>query len=412
MSTVPKTEETPSTKPRQEIAVDDLILNANVALHLPKMEPGRYYPAKLKDYDDAQIKGVEWMQRAVWNGLSDRNMLLNAPNATLNLEAEKFKKAPPQTQYQVVKNLGYLLDTANPFADLKKLTEKLVLNGVLTRDQESELIQTHYYEQLFRSVKYSLPMLTCTKGTITGKSQTVRLLYQDEISFTYTTDSIKATITPGANISRNVGTYTYRDITMTSFALIAEVEDHLTRDSGYDIMGMEVDRLSHLAGFIPNYQLAQTWYDCEGADTVNLGDTGMTLAEFRTACENVAKLRYRANSAVLIYPAYWGLMADTAIGWASYAGRETPVNNGGTIPPLYGCQLTWCTGSNASYYASGADCASGVVCDNNYSGFLVQRYPPIIENFRLYERAANATSVQWMTAAGLLYANAICGIKG
>jgi hypothetical protein len=176
-----------------------------------------------------------------------------------------------------------------------------------------------------------------------------------------------------------------------------------------DVMGTEVDRLAHLAAYIPNNQLARCWYDCEGADTVNLADTLMTLAEFRACVSAVARARYKANQGVLCAEPYFGLMADTAVGWASYAGRETPVNNGGTVPPLYGVSLQWVPKATC-YFDTTAGGAIGVVCDNNFAGYLVQRYPPIIENFRIYERAANATSVQWMTAAGLLYKNSICGI--
>lgn len=409
--------ETKETKPRPEIVVDakpsETVFNAVMSATLPRLEPGHYYPAKLSQYDDRQLQNVEWIQQNCLKHTPHDIVANLVLNGTENLESHKFKEATPVEQYYIIKNLGYVPDPVRGFTDLKKLTNRLVMNGTLTRDQESELIQTHYYEQLFRSVKYHLPMSVCTAGTITAKSQTCRLLYQDEITFTAATDFIKAEITPGANISRNVGTYSNRDVTLTSYALIAEVEDHLTRDSGYDVMNAEVERLAHLAAFVPNYQIGQTWYDCEGADTVNLGATAMTLTEFKTSVTSIVKARYNPNACVMHYVAYMGLMADTSTGWnvSGFTGRATPIITGIALPELYGVNVGY-QQSGGGYFGTGADCATGVMCDNRYAGFLIQRYPPIIENFRVYERAANATSVQWMTAAGLLYVNAIMGIIG
>jgi hypothetical protein len=245
-------------------------------------------------------------------------------------------------------------------------------------------------------------------GTITGRSQTVRLLYQDAISFTYATEAVVAQITPGANISRKVGTYSSRDVTMTSYALIAEIEDHLRRDAIQDPMSLEVHRLATEVNFFQEYQIGQVFFDCAGDSVTAATTTSLTLAELRSAACKVNELKYNPNQAILESWIYWALMGDTAVGWYCYAGRETPAMNGGAIPPMYGVTIhKEIVGTGYMDTTSDRD---GIVCDNTQSGFLVQRYPPIIEQFRIYERAAGATSMQWMIACGLLNANAIVQI--
>lgn len=409
----PKIETTSLNK--QEIVVDD-IMNPSFRLQLPKLEPGRAYPAQAADYNEDQIKALDWLQFNSLHYQPEQIVLNGVSRLPTNVECDKFKTATPMEQHQVMKILGYWKDSdrKDTYVNAKAFLDKLVFNGTLSRDQESELIQTHYYEELFKAIAYDVPALRLIKGIITGKSQTVRLMYQDAITFTYTTDSVKAEITPGANISRDVGTYASRDITMTSYGLIAEVEDHLRRDAIQDPMQAEVYRLSQYVNFFQNYQIDKKWYDSAG-DTVHLtNETTITLAEFRTACSKVNGLKYDANEATLEHSLYWKLMGDTAIGWYSYAGRETPVMNGGRIPPLFGVNLAKEIQGMGYYDTNGSTDTGpkGLVVDNRWAGFLVQRYPPIIENFRIYERAANATSLQWMIAAGLLQGNAICHIGG
>jgi hypothetical protein len=408
-----------STKPRPEITAD--MVGDAAKLFMPNLE--KYYPDKERvtynDFSPAQMESLEWLQ---WHASKQMpHEILNELKMPLNAEGEKFAKGNVFQKYVV---LNALLEGTNSEirdAAMSRAIERMRTNGILSRDQETEFITTDYYATLFRSIQYNTSGLNATRGMITAKAQTCRLLYQRELSssddpeglyvgYTALLDRMRAI--PSANISTTAGKYHYRDVALTPVAMRTEIDDWMQREVTHPLKTVEAERLGYMMHWVANYNIDACLYDCGTADTVNSSGP-ITLAEFKTWCLQVAEKGYNPNVAIIGTTQYWtGLLGDTSnILNASAYGSTEPIQ-GARIPTLMNVRIyVEPEAAGFSYWRATADSQSGVLVDNNYSAVFIQRFPPIVENFRIPDRQVESTSVTWQFGTGALYLNAVSPLK-
>jgi hypothetical protein len=248
------------------------------------------------------------------------------------------------------------------------------------------------------------------RGVITSNSYKYRLLYRNEESLSYSTLPTMLEHADGTHIAHTVGDYTYRDLTLSPFSVIVEIDDQLKRDVTDDIMGIEVEKQANTLRWLANYELEKKLYDSAGATAVNGSDAAMLVSNLMSLVANVMTYGYTPTKFLTHHTnVFSGLMLDTTykILQAQVLG-STDIVKEATLIRLLGVDIFWETaGAGFSYWRATADSQAGVITDPNYAGVFVQRFPPIMEGFRVAERQASCTSITWEWEPGLLYTYAI-----
>jgi hypothetical protein len=375
---------------------------------------GKYFPlianSKASDYSQEQLDFAEWLQYQVSFKTPQQVVNESIIHRTMNLESEKFKEAAIPEKYLILKAVANA--AATPFSPflIRKYIDKWAANGLLGRDQETELIATQYSDRIYSAVFPKMAALNMVRGVITSNSYKYRLLYRNEESLSYSTLPTMLEHADGTHIARIVGDYTYRDLTLSPFSVIVEIDDQLKRDVTDDIMGIEVEKQANTLRWLANYELEKKLYDSAGADSVNQSAAPMVVADLMSLIAAVQENGY-TPSKFLTHNTnlFQGVMLDTTykILQAQVLG-STDIVREATLLRLLGIDLYWeSAGASFSYWRATADSQAGIMTDPNYAGVFVQRFPPIMEGFRVAERQASCTSITWEWEPGLLYTNAI-----
>jgi hypothetical protein len=289
---------------------------------------------------------------------------------------------------------------------LGKITGKMVKDNMLMPAAESELFQTHYYEQMFRGFAYTFKARQLIRGVITAKSTTVRLPKHNEISVDYTTWNKWSTIRPGTQINEDQSTYTSTDVTPVKHSFISVLPDEFTQDTEYPISDTEMWRFGQKLGFLENYD-TEYGLIANAAAATDLANAKMTVAKLGTGGGTLANRGYSPRRCLMTATTYWvGLLAQTGIYDYAY-GSSDPMQQG-LVPRLYGIALDWEVAS-AGYMSdtSAGTNRSAILTDPDYSYVFVQRYAPFMERARDIKTQTESASLTHKYSTGLLYANAI-----
>jgi hypothetical protein len=393
-----------TTKPVELVKEETKDIAALISL--PNLE--KYYPDRFSGsyevMDIDQWAAINWL----WNRTTNkkRQEVFNSLAVkTLNAESEKFKQMNTISKYFCLCEMGWFTDKYHITSEAKQIN-KMVFNGTLTPAQESELIQTHYYETLFRAVNKFMTGMKCVGGTITARTGTCRMAYEEEHSFSYTADEAKAKTTPGAMVEHDAGTYAYRDNTLIPYSLKSKISYPMMEDSGYDIMGIETDFLGEKLAYIANYQVEKKIYDSANLTKEDLADSAIKLSNVRTVLYNIHHAGYVPDNLILSDYQFWkGLLNDTAMTYLTdYAyGSPEPLREA-RIPILYNVNIY--QESNGYIERSDSGKPTGLGVDSNHAGRFIQRGPPILESWRDPDTKSDCRSVYWKFTTGILYVNA------
>jgi hypothetical protein len=408
------------TKPVPEGGIEVVNLAAKMTMPVINSEHkgGTYFPmrekTKVEDYSQEQLDFLEWLQ--FQSSFRAPQEVVNSAiiHNTINLDGEKFKAATVPEKYLILKAVVNAAGQRLNAGIFRRYIERWAANGLLGHDQETELIATQYSDRIYTSIFPKMAALNLVRGVITSNSYKYRLLYRNEESLSYSTLPTMLERADGTHIARMVGDYTYRDLTLTPFSVIVEIDDQLKRDVTDDIMGIEVEKQANTLRWLANYELEKKLYDSAGADSVSGSDAPMLISNLMSLVANVMAYGYTPTKFLTHHTnVFQGLMLDTTykILQAQVLG-STDIVREAALVRLLGIDIFWETaGSGFSYWRATADSVAGVITDPNYAGVFVQRFPPIMEGFRVAERQASCTSITWQWEPGLLYSKAISAMS-
>lgn len=355
-------------------------------------------------------------------GCNPKWIAANELGLAQHIGVEKLKKLNVFQLYFYLRANGYLsgeyernipgvgyVPRKGTFEELyEKIVPRLKANNILSTESESELIQTHYYETMFEAVKSQFVSMQAIRGTIAAKSTVLRLPTQDVTAFSATKDytHLWHEYSEGSEIEIKTHTYSYRDVTCVKHAIRPVITDEMVEDSLYSMMELEMDVAARNLAWVANYKLEKELYDnmTSRAAVLDLSGTAITLANFRDLCEDVATDKYPLPYTCVSTPhQYWtGLLNDSNLSQAMQFGGSEPVRQA-QIPSLYGSNVLV---SHNGYFSATTGQPGGILCKPEYSGVLVERYPPRVERFRDYVRQMENAIITWKFVPSYLYTDA------
>jgi hypothetical protein len=351
--------------------------------------------------------------RFIWDNTQiDARIVANRLGlADFSIDSDKAKELDPVHLYYWIKAKGHLNSPRGALAALKeRVIPLLKTNNILTTDTESELIQTHYYEELFRNVQYETVAMPALRGVITAKSGTVRLPTQSSIKITAATDitAEKYKFPEGVAIDIDTGTYSYQDVTTLKYVVRGNITDEMRDDALYPLIEIERARAASILAQIANYDIEDELYTnaaAAGTEPQDLAGTAMTLANVRTGINDLQTQGYKGQYVLIAHPKHvtTGLLADTNLIKYLEAGTDQGLRAGVT-GRIFNSLVINDVGS-AKFSATTAQ-PGAVLVDPQYSGVFVERYPPRIANWPDYVMQGENWSVTHKFVAAYLWTTA------
>jgi len=272
--------------------------------------------------------------------------------------------------------------------------------------ESTTLIQTEFSKTVLEG---ATPAMSARKWLPVVRIKTNAFDWPTRPAATYATKVGEAASSPAAEMDYSKTTFTTYKVSQA-----AEISEELIEDGLYDIITMEVENAAKACEMRLNQDAVKDIMDNVGAvNNVDTAGNALSVSYLAQAFKEITTDGRYPDKIVLNSQGWYGLMTDSNLVYASYAGGNTALKTG-AVPVIFGLDAYLCdvTAVGDSYtWGSSADNKMAIMMDSRHVGGIAMRRDLTTKKFADVRRDLQGVVVSMRYDTNYLDANAGCTIQ-